>query len=245
MIARRKTNLHLPPRMYIYEGRRKTTFYTITHQNKRINLGHDFLEAKRQLLELEQNKQAAGTIGEFMEWYLQHVSAKKSPRTHKDEQASMQRLKAVFGKLFFSELKPHHIAKWHDMRGEDAPIRAVDISTKWEALRKFRWRIRMAKYVSEERLREIVEDYPKDHRNHRMAKYLIATECKELNPWMTLEEFLESGFEGLCWVCYENKHVYDGTYIKKGNYFYHDFEITFDYEDVTDVQPIHKPEPPR
>lgn len=124
MIARRKTNLHLPPRMYIYEGRRKTTFYTITHQNKRINLGHDFLEAKRQLLELEQNKQSAGTIGEFMEWYLQHVSAKKSRRTHKDEQASMQRLKAVFGKLFFSELKPHHIAKWHDMRGEDAPIRA-------------------------------------------------------------------------------------------------------------------------
>lgn len=77
------------------------------------------------------------------------------------------------------------------------------------------------------------------------VKEWLRDECQELNPWMTLEEFLKSGFEGLCWVCYENKHVYDGTYIKKGNYFYHDFEITFDYEDVTDVQPIHKPEPPR
>ena len=102
----------------------------------------------------------------------------------------------------------------------------------------------MARYVTEERLREIIEDYPENHRNHRMAKYLIATECKKLNFWMSLEEFLHSGFEGLCWVCYENKFVYEGTYSKKDNYFYHEFETTFDYEDVTHVQPIYKPEAP-
>ena len=101
--------------------------------------------------------------------------------------------------------------------------------------------------ISEERLRKLIEndDYYDSGIEKSVIYGLIANECQELNPWMTLEEFLESGFEGLCWVCYENKHVYDGTYIKKGNYFYHDFEITFDYEDVTDVQPIHKPEPPR
>lgn len=42
--------------------------------------------------------------------------------------------------------------------------------------------------ISEERLREIVEDYPEDHRSHRMAKYLIATECQELNPWLPIDE---------------------------------------------------------
>lgn len=53
MIARRKSNLHLPPRMYVYKGKRKTTYYTITPGNERINLGHDFAEAKRKLIEID------------------------------------------------------------------------------------------------------------------------------------------------------------------------------------------------
>ena len=36
------------------------------------------------------------------------------------------------------------------------------------------------------------------------VKDWLRDECEELNPWMTLEEFLKSGFEGKCWVFSEN-----------------------------------------
>lgn len=97
--------------------------------------------------------------------------------------------------------------------------------------------------ISKKRLEEIAEDYPTDHRNHRMAKYLIATECQELQePWMTLDEFLKSGFEGLCWVYLSNKY--------SGICEYHEGVFKFRYgviikDTITHVMPIHKPEPPR
>ena len=103
------------------------------------------------------------------------------------------------------------------------------------------------KGISKKRLEEIAEDYPPDHRNHRMAKYLIATECQELQePWMTLDEFLKSGFEGWCWIIetddnqpslarYNNDDMFVGT----------SGFIVFDEHNITHVMPIHKPEPPR
>lgn len=102
--------------------------------------------------------------------------------------------------------------------------------------------------ISEERLKELVNDYPSDHRNHRMAKHLIATECRELqDPWMTLEEFLMSGFEGKCWVlktdqgvqfteCYES---ITGQKVFSGN------TGSIPHSRIEKVMPIHKPEPPR
>ena len=48
MIGRRKTGLHLGmSRLYEYRGRRVTTYFTITPDNRRINLGHNLKEAKR------------------------------------------------------------------------------------------------------------------------------------------------------------------------------------------------------
>lgn len=124
MIARRKTNLHLPPRMYLYRGKRKTTYYTITADNERINLGHDLTEAKRKLLEIEEGRPVAGTIGELIVRYMAEVSPKKAPRTHKDEIASAKLLADVFGKMNPSDLRPVHVAKYLDMRGKTAPVRA-------------------------------------------------------------------------------------------------------------------------
>lgn len=124
MIARRRSNLHLPPRMYVYNGKRKTTYYTITPSNERINLGHDFIEAKHKLLELEEGRPVAGSIGDLISRYMREVSPKKAPRTHKDELASSKLLNDVFGKMNPSDLRPVHVAKYLDMRGQKAPVRA-------------------------------------------------------------------------------------------------------------------------
>lgn len=124
MIARRKSNLHLPPRMYMYKGRRKTTYYTITAANDRINLGHDFVEAKRKLLEIDEGRPVSGSVAELIDRYMKEISPKKAASTHREELSGAKRLKDVFGKMDPKDLRPVHVAKYLDIRGQTAPVRA-------------------------------------------------------------------------------------------------------------------------
>lgn len=110
--------------MYAYRGKRRTTYYTITTANQRINLGHELIEAKRKLLDIEAGKPVAGSIAELIDRYMREVSPKKAPATNKDEQASAPRLKSVFGKMRPADIRPVHVAKYLDLRGETAPVRA-------------------------------------------------------------------------------------------------------------------------
>lgn len=112
------------PRLYVYKGMRHNTYYTITRDNSRLNLGHDPIEAKRKLIDIEAGRPVAGSIAELITRYMSEVSPKKAPATHKDEKASAPRLVAVFGKMRPSDLRPTHVAKYLDMRGQEAPIRA-------------------------------------------------------------------------------------------------------------------------
>jgi len=77
------------------------------------------------------------------------------------------------------------------------------------------------------------------------VKEWLRDECEELNPWLPLEEFLKSGFEGLCWVILKDKTV-DDAYFNCGKFFGNSsMEDIHDTNCITRVQPIHKPEPPR
>ena len=80
-----------------------------------------------------------------------------------------------------------------------------------------------------------------------IINYLIAKECQELQePWMTLDEFLKSGFVGLCFV------LIDGV-VEEAKFYGHKFAVTQPYGTIksvdkyqaTKVMPIHKPEPPK
>lgn len=77
------------------------------------------------------------------------------------------------------------------------------------------------------------------------VKEWLRDECQELNPWLTLEEFLKSGFEGSCWVAVRSGSIYQA--VKIGCKFIDDLSLgTHIYPiNITHVQPIHKPEPPR
>lgn len=55
---------------------------------------------------------------------MKEISPKKAPRTHKDEVPSAKLLMNVFGKMHPSDLSPMHVAKYLDMRGKVAPVRA-------------------------------------------------------------------------------------------------------------------------
>ena len=95
--------------------------------------------------------------------------------------------------------------------------------------------------ISKDRLLKLREHFNKDY-SIVEAKVIqdLLNECQE--PWMTLEEFLKSGFEGLCWIALTNKFVFECRYqewdfiVKNG---------CVNYESITHVMPIHKPEPPR
>ena len=99
--------------------------------------------------------------------------------------------------------------------------------------------------IPEERLRELIEndDYYDSGIEKSVIYGLIANECQELNPWLTLEEFLKSGFEGECWICTREKEIIKCNF--NGVVFSHGRRRIIPVTFVTHVQPIHKPEPPR
>lgn len=130
MGRRRKKALTLPPRLYEYRGKRATTYYTITPENQRINLGHDLFAAKRGLLDLEVGKSAPGTIGELLDDYLAQVRelvsrGKRAARTPSDNETESVNLKKAFGRMTPEALRPQHVWQYlHKARGRQAPVRA-------------------------------------------------------------------------------------------------------------------------
>ena len=106
------------------------------------------------------------------------------------------------------------------------------------------------RYVSEDRLKQIaampasVFEAPASV----IINYLISRECQELQePWMTLDEFFISGFDGECWICLDKEEVYRATYLGKENGFrnIHGHFSRWGSKHITHVMPVHKPEPPK
>ena len=94
--------------------------------------------------------------------------------------------------------------------------------------------------IREERLKVLKKQY-KCSFNDAIFDYLLK-ECHELQePWMTLDEFLKSGFVGKCWV-YSEDIVLETEYDTNG--FWYVFKYIDDNK-ITRVIPIHKPELPR
>ena len=80
--------------------------------------------------------------------------------------------------------------------------------------------------------------------NERLIIYdRIVAECRELQePWMTLEEFLKSGFRGKCWINFRNERV-DFCKFLDGIFFNDDTGFSVRRDFIVKVMPIHKPEP--
>lgn len=131
MVGRRKSNLEIGmSRLYVYEGKRTTTYYTIDRHNKYINLGHDLREAKKTLLELEGEAPEPGTIADHLDdlikarWILVRAG-KLATRTVESNEAEIEHLKAAFGLMKPPALKSSAIWLYlHKYRGAESPVRA-------------------------------------------------------------------------------------------------------------------------
>jgi len=78
----------------------------------------------RRWSELVQPAQNVGTVSALIDWYLAEVAPKKAPRTFKDNVKEAEYLRAGLGAIPYTQLRPHHVAKYRDTRGEVAPVRA-------------------------------------------------------------------------------------------------------------------------
>ena len=76
------------------------------------------------------------------------------------------------------------------------------------------------------------------------VKEWLRDECHELQePWMTLDDFLKSGFEGWCWI---NSNQINMAYKLKDDFYLTADEVdlrVYKIDQITHVMPIHKPEP--
>ena len=98
--------------------------------------------------------------------------------------------------------------------------------------------------ISKDRLLKLREHFNKDY-SIVEAKVIqdLLNECQE--PWMTLDEFFISGFDGECWICLDKEEVYRATYLGKENGFrtIHGHFFRWGSKHITHVMPIHKPAP--
>jgi len=131
MIGRRKTGLHLGmSRLYEYRGKRVTTYFTVTPDNRRINLGHDLRDARRKLLELDSEPNQAGTVSDLLDELMKERNrlkerGKLSPETITSNELELIPLKKAFGKMAPEAVRPKHIWDYlHLYRGAKTPIRA-------------------------------------------------------------------------------------------------------------------------
>jgi len=93
--------------------------------------------------------------------------------------------------------------------------------------------------ISEERLKEISANSNPDVR--LVVNVLLQRECKELNLWIPIDEFLKSGFVGKCWIFTEGI-VLETEFDLNG--FWYAFKY-IENNKITHVMPIHKPDAPK
>lgn len=128
MGRRRQSNLSLPLRMYLKHG----AFYYVNKAGKWLRLSDNKAVALAKWAELEGGTPTVdngdtyqqGTVGGLIQRYMIEIAPKKAPRTYQDNQQEAANLLKVFAKVAAASIRPMHIARYLDVRGVKAPVRA-------------------------------------------------------------------------------------------------------------------------
>lgn len=128
MGRRRKSNFNLPPRLYFKHG----AYYYVSRENKWTRLSEDKAIAFSKWAEIEGEtprengtpKPLAGSMAALIEKYMVEVAPKKAKATYQGNLMESKNLSMVFGNMLVLEVRPVHVAKYLDIRGAKAPVRA-------------------------------------------------------------------------------------------------------------------------
>jgi integrase len=122
---RRKKDHDLPERVVRNHG---AIYYIakVGGKNKWIRLGTKWdHESKSNWLRVsEETESRHGTLGDIMDRYMAEIAPNKAPSTYRGNCLEVVNLRQVFGHMRPKEVRPVHIAKFLDKRGQAAPVRA-------------------------------------------------------------------------------------------------------------------------
>lgn len=116
----RKTNKHLPARVYHIHN----AFWYVDPTGKWNKLGRDLPAAMVEYARLIDLPDECKTMDDLINRYAAEVIPKKAPATQRDNHKDLIHLRAMFGKMRPTAIKPKHVARFLDVRGETAPVRA-------------------------------------------------------------------------------------------------------------------------
>jgi integrase len=125
MGRRRKTDTHLPRRLYLDHG----AYYFVPKDAKKIWLSADFGEALTKYAALIGNAWTLRTLGDVIDKYRAEVlPLKRSQQTRDEEGKSLDRLKKAFGHMLQDSLTAVHcyayMDKRRDKKGRPVPTAA-------------------------------------------------------------------------------------------------------------------------
>lgn len=120
MGRKRKTDKHLPRRMYCKHG----AFYFVDVGGKWRHLGHDYVKAMGKYAELTDPGRPCVTLGEVIDRYRLHILPHKAKSTQRGEAPQLTRIKSVFGEMSPDEITTQHIYQYMDARATKSPTAA-------------------------------------------------------------------------------------------------------------------------
>lgn len=105
-------------RLYVYHGKKRDTYVTITAERKYVKLGHTREEAEAKLN--SQEVLLAGTIAAYFVPFMAARTGTVAASTWAGNLKERENLCKVFGKMRPTEVKPMHIARYMDLATEHA-----------------------------------------------------------------------------------------------------------------------------
>lgn len=119
MGRRRKTNRHLPARVYLRSG----AYYFVDFAGKWHQIGRSLGEMYDALATFA-TPRAITTMADLLYRYRLEVLPTKAPGTQKNHARSLDRLTAVFGRMRPEDVRPKHIYAYRDKRSAAGKIAA-------------------------------------------------------------------------------------------------------------------------
>lgn len=110
---RRKTDKHLPARVYLRHG----AYYLVDYNGRWIRLGATVSDMYAELGRLT-TPPTVKTMADLLHRYRMEVLPAKAAKTQKDNARSLDRLTAVFGRMRPSEVRPVDIYAYRDKRSQ-------------------------------------------------------------------------------------------------------------------------------
>lgn len=111
MGRKRKHRKDLPPRVYFRHG----AYYFVSMSGEWIWLSRDYHVAIKQYANVVQAP-GTGKLASIMDRYIKEIAVTKSPRTLANNEAEVEKLKAVFGSMEPMEVTPQDIYGYMDNR---------------------------------------------------------------------------------------------------------------------------------